>query len=157
MTTGTFSVCCRVAYSLAREGHAPEIFGMIHAKYYTPVIPLVQLVLETDFYIQIQMVQDYQTGLLKFVSKILFSLQVVMAIVFTFPSETSSLLDLFSFIDWSWTLLVMIALIVMRWTKKDVKRTFKVILVPSMEILHSFCPTKEEIWSFKESNQKHNK
>ncbi len=50
----------------------------------------------------------------------------MIALILTIPSDVSSLMDLSNFVAWSFVALVMVSLIVMRFTKKDVERAFKV-------------------------------
>ena len=50
----------------------------------------------------------------------------MIAIILTIPGDVSSLLNMLNFVAWMFIGLVMISLLVMRFTKKDVKREFKV-------------------------------
>ena len=53
----------------------------------------------------------------------------MIAIILTIPGDVSSLLNMLNFVAWMFIGLVMISLLVMRFTKKDVKREFKVFFV----------------------------
>ena len=50
----------------------------------------------------------------------------MIAVILTIPGDVSSLLDMLNFVAWMFVGMVMISLLVMRVTKKDVKREFKV-------------------------------
>ena len=52
----------------------------------------------------------------------------MIAVILTIPGDVSSLLDMLNFVAWMFVGMVMISLLVMRVTKKDVKREFKVTL-----------------------------
>ena len=60
----------------------------------------------------------------------------MIGIILTIAADTSSLLDMFNFVAWTFVGLVMISLLVMRVTKKDVKRAFKVYIIPQTMIKH---------------------
>jgi amino acid transporter len=72
--------------------------------------------------------------------KYLFSIQGVLTLVFVLAGDIASLIDFASFLIWMFYGLAMVALLVMRKTKKDVTRTYKVLDIyrfkPAWSVVH---------------------
>ncbi|XP_052364604.1 b(0,+)-type amino acid transporter 1-like, partial [Oncorhynchus keta] len=114
----------RLTYVAGREGHMVKILSYISLKRYTPSPALIFNGILAVFYIipaDINILINY------------FSLlcccccgcRVILAVLYIIPADINILINYFSFAQWAFYGLTALALIVMRFTRKELKRPVK--------------------------------
>ena len=102
----------------SREGHLVDVLSYVHVRRLTPSPALLFNVTIGSPSISSRSVDD--------LLMIIYLLQSVVALAMIIPGDIEGLIDFFSFTAWIFYGAAMLALIVMRYTKKDALRPYKV-------------------------------
>ena len=108
----------RLLFAAGREGHMLEILSHVHIRSLTPtpgLIFTVKLTLNSHF--------GFPNPIIVYIFRYF---QAIIAILMVLSGSIYSLIDFFSFTAWIFYGGSMIALLVMRYTKPDVRRPYKV-------------------------------
>ncbi|XP_032796400.2 b(0,+)-type amino acid transporter 1 isoform X2 [Daphnia magna] len=119
-TNGTLFAAGRVSHVVGREGQSPDFLSYIHIEKKTPVAPTLLTV--NMSIIQLLTIQTERR---------LFPIKSLLGMLMIIPGDIGTLIDFFGFAISIFYCAAMVALVVMRFTKKDEHRPIKVpIIIP---------------------------
>lgn len=131
----------RLSYVSGREGHMVKILSYISLKRYTPLPALIFNVSQCAIFnntnrrhIHVSIDVNTTFSLLLFPCFLILGLfycflfQGVLAVFYIIPADINTLINYFSFAQWAFYGLTALALIVMRFTRKELHRPVKVRL-----------------------------
>ncbi|KAK1163417.1 b(0,+)-type amino acid transporter 1 [Acipenser oxyrinchus oxyrinchus] len=116
---GTCFTAGRLIYVAGREGHMIKILSYISVRRFTPSPAIIfNAIAPTDP---------------------AFKSQGILSIIYIIPADINTLINYFSFAGWGFYGVTVLALIVMRFTRKDLERPVKVpIFIPVIVVVLSF-------------------
>nr|CAD7455303.1 unnamed protein product [Timema tahoe] len=120
---GTLFAAGRLCFAASREGHLLDILSYVHVRRYTPAPGLIFHVSTATVF--------WLGGILE--SLLIFHSLIAVAMVLS--GSIDSLIDFFSFTAWIFYGGAMLALIVMRYTKPNAPRPYKVPLIIPVVVL----------------------
>ncbi|KAG1684572.1 b(0,+)-type amino acid transporter 1 [Nymphon striatum] len=142
---GTCFTSGRLAFVAAREGHLIDLLSFIHVRRLTPSPALILNVRRRHFFVNVIKYSQIlsKNEVLPFITKISKSNNAMimklcvalLSLMMVIPGNIGSLIDFFSFTAWLFYGGTMLALIVMRWTRPNLHRPYKVPLIIPVIVL----------------------